>query len=58
MNLNDLNMEAIKEQVKRRVPAQHHQLVDDIYALVGEFRRGKARGLRALAGLIHKKRHK
>ena len=54
----NLNLEEIKEQVKKRTPEQHHQLVDDIYALVGEFRRGKARGLRALAGLIHKKRHK
>ena len=58
MNLNDLNMEAIKEQVKRRVPAQHHELVDTGFAVLGEFRRGKARGLRALAGMIHKKLHK
>jgi hypothetical protein len=51
----NLNLEEIKEQVKKRTPEQHHQLVDDIYALVGEFRRGKVYGIRAVAGLINTK---
>ena len=57
MNLNNL-MEEIKRQVKNRVPGQHHQLVDAGFTVLEEFRRGKVRGARALAGMIHKKLHK
>ena len=57
MNLNNL-MEEIKRQVKNRVPGQHHQLVDAGFTVLEEFRRGKVRGLRAVAGLIHEKLHK
>ena len=51
----NLNLEEIKEQVKKRTPAHRHQLVDDVFVVAEEFRRGKGRGARALAGMIHKK---
>ncbi len=53
MNLN--NFEAIKAAIKQRTPAHRHQLVDDVFAVAEEFRRGKVRGLRAVGGMIHKK---
>ncbi len=54
----NLNFEAIKEAIKQRTPARRHQLVDDVFVVAEEFRRGKVRGLRAVAGLIHEKLHK
>ena len=57
MNLN-VSFESIKEAIKQRTPAHRHQLVDDVFVVAEEFRRGKVRGARALAGMIHKKLHK
>ena len=52
MNLN--NFEAIKAAIKQRTPAHRHQLVDDVFVVAEEFRRGKVYGIRALAGMIKK----
>lgn len=53
MNLN-VSFESIKEAIKQRTPAHRHQLVDDVFVVAEEFRRGKVYGIRALAGVIKK----